>query len=77
MLTDQDPYDVADSVASYSSLKQAVTDVVVAELDPLRVRHDDLLGDATELSALLRDGAEKALLQSSAVLARAKERGGL
>ena len=59
------------------ALKRAVTDAVVAELEPLRIRHDDLLNDPTELSALLSDGAEKALRQSSDVLARAKDAVGL
>jgi tryptophanyl-tRNA synthetase len=68
---------VADSMASYGSLKRAVTDAVIAELEPLRTRHDDLLNDPAELSALLSLGAEKALLQSSAVLARAKDAVGL
>lgn len=77
VVTGQDPHAVADSMASYGSLKRAVTDAVVAELEPLRIRHDHLLSDPTELTALLSIGAEKALRQSSAVLARAKHAVGL
>lgn len=77
VLTGQDPHAVADSMASYGGLKPAVTDAVVAELEPLRVRHHDLLADPTELSALLSVGAEKALRTSSDVLARAKHAVGL
>ncbi len=77
VLVGQDPHEVADSLASYSSLKHAVTDAVVAELEPLRIRHDDLLDDPAELAAVLSVGAEKALHQSSAVLARARVAVGL
>lgn len=77
VLIGQDPHAVAGSLANYRSLKHAVTDAVVAELEPLRVRHDALLDDPAELSALLSSGAEKALLQSSAVLARARDAVGL
>ncbi len=77
VLIGEDTHAVADSLTSYSSLKQAVTDAVVAELDPLRIRHDDLLSDPTELSDLLGAGADKALLQSGAVLARARDAVGL
>ena len=77
VLTRQDPQVVASSMSSYGSLKRAVTDAVVAELEPLRLRHDELMGDPAELRALLGIGAEKALRQSSAVLARAKEAVGL
>ena len=61
-LTAQDPRVVADAMPDYGSLKRAVTDAVVAELEPLRRHHDDLLGDPSELAALLATGA--LLLQS-------------
>ena len=77
VLVGQDRHELADSLASYSSLKHAVTDAVVAELEPLRIRHDDLLDDPAELAAVLSVGAEKALHQSSAVLARARVAVGL
>ena len=77
VLVGQDPHEVAGSLASYSSLKDAVTDAVVAELEPLRIRHDDLLDDPAELAAVLSVGAEKALHQSSSVLARARVAVGL
>ena len=76
-LTGQDPQSAADTVASYGALKRAVTDAVVAELEPIRRRHDDLLEDPAELSALLGVGAEKAGRQSSVVLARARHAVGL
>jgi tryptophanyl-tRNA synthetase len=77
VLTGQEPHAAVDSVASYGGLKDAVTDAVVAELEPIRTRHDDLIGDPSGLSALLGSGAEKALRQSSDVLARAREAVGL
>ncbi len=77
VLTGQNPCSVAESTANYGSLKRAVTEAVVAELDPIRRRHDDLLDDPSELSALLSEGAEKALVQSSAVLNRARSAVGL
>ena len=76
-LTGQDPRSMADSMPGYGALKRAVTDAVVAELEPIRRRHDELLDDPAELSALLGVGAEKAVVQSSAVLARARHAMGL
>ncbi|MCF6378729.1 tryptophan--tRNA ligase [Nocardioides KLBMP 9356] len=77
VLTRQDPQVVADSLRDYGSLKRAVTAAVVAELEPLRRRHDELMGDRAQLAALLAVGADKALRQSSAVLERAKKAVGL
>ena len=61
---------LAGSVAAENALG------TIASVD-LRRHHDDLLGDPSELAALLATGAERALRQSSAVLARAKEAVGL
>ena len=77
VLSGQDPHAVADATATYGALKAAVTDAVVAELEPIRARHDDLLGDPSALAALLAIGAEKALRRSSEVLARATAAVGL
>jgi tryptophanyl-tRNA synthetase len=76
-LTRQDPHDVAASMADYGSLKRAVADAVVAELEPLRIRHDALMGDPDRLRAVLADGADRAGRQSRVALARAKNAVGL
>ncbi|MFM1957722.1 MAG: tryptophan--tRNA ligase [Actinomycetota bacterium] len=44
----------------YGALKTAVADAVVATLDPIRVRAQELLADPAELDRLLAQGAAKA-----------------
>jgi len=44
----------------YGALKTAVADAVVAELDPIRLRAQELLADPAELDRLLAQGAAKA-----------------
>lgn len=71
-LTGRTPDDTAESIRDYRTLKSRVADAVVAELDPIRRRHDELLGDPAELARTLRRGAEKARDESEPVLARAQ-----
>jgi tryptophanyl-tRNA synthetase len=71
------PADVAERFASYGSLKQAVTDAVVAELEPIQQRASELLDDGDELLRLLAAGAERARAQADVVLARARSAIGL
>jgi tryptophanyl-tRNA synthetase len=44
----------------YGALKTAVADAVVAALDPIRLRAQELLADPAELDRLLAQGAAKA-----------------
>ncbi|WP_035763565.1 tryptophan--tRNA ligase [Arthrobacter sp. H20] len=52
----------------YGHLKTELADVVVAHLDPIRTRAEELLGDPAELDLLLARGAEKARSIASATL---------
>jgi tryptophanyl-tRNA synthetase len=71
-LTGQTPEDAAEGIADYRALKTMTADAVIAELDPIRRRHDELLDDPAELARALRQGAEKAQRQSEPVLGRAQ-----
>ncbi|MHA7292331.1 tryptophan--tRNA ligase [Arthrobacter sp. HLT1-21] len=53
----------------YGHLKTELADVVVAHLDPIRLRAGELLDDPAELDRLLARGAEKARSIASATLA--------
>jgi tryptophanyl-tRNA synthetase len=44
----------------YGDFKKAVTDAVVAMLDPVRLRYDELIKDRGELDRILKAGAEQA-----------------
>jgi tryptophanyl-tRNA synthetase len=44
----------------YGDFKQAVADAVVAMLDPVRLRYDELIKDRGELDRILKAGAEQA-----------------
>lgn len=76
-LTGEEPEVVAGRFDSYGALKQTVADAVVAELDPIRRRHDDLMADPAELTRVLRAGAVRARSVSEPVLARAEAAIGL
>ncbi len=69
--------EVATRFSSYGALKAACTEHVVAVLDPIRQRHDELVGDPAELQRMLRIGAERARLYAGPVLARARDAIGL
>jgi tryptophanyl-tRNA synthetase len=60
----------------YGQLKTDVAEAVVALLDPIRTRYDDLRSDPGELERLLRQGAEKARAVSHATLEQMYERMG-
>lgn len=70
VLTGSDPVGVADQYTTYGALKNATVEAVVAALDPIRTRHDELLSDPHQLDVILRDGAERALHTSRPVLER-------
>ena len=44
----------------YGDFKKTVTDAVVATLDPVRVRYDELIKDRGELDRIFKSGAEQA-----------------
>jgi tryptophanyl-tRNA synthetase len=56
--------------AGYGALKAEVADVVIARIEPIRERTQELMSDQTELDRLLADGAEKANEQAEATLAK-------
>jgi tryptophanyl-tRNA synthetase len=60
----------------YGAFKQEVGDAVVALLDPIRERYEQLRGDEGELRRLLSMGADKAREASAPTLARMYERMG-
>lgn len=62
--------------AGYGALKGEVADVVVATIEPIRNRTEDLLSDVAELDRLLADGAAKANAQAEQTLAAVYDRVG-
>ena len=54
----------------YGALKAEVADVVIASLEPIRERTQELMSDQKELDRLLADGAEKANELAEATLAK-------
>ena len=77
VLTATTPQDVLDAAGSYSALKATCADVVIAELEPVRRRHDEYLADHGELERLLAVGAARAAALADATLARARDAIGL
>lgn len=73
VLTGETPEQVVGAANSYGDLKATCSDVVVAELAPVRERHDELLRNSDELRRLLSAGAEKAIVVSDRVLERARD----
>jgi tryptophanyl-tRNA synthetase len=52
----------------YGALKSEVADVVVAAIEPIRERTNELMADQNELDRLLASGAERANEQAEATL---------
>ena len=67
----------ADGITTYGALKEAVTDAVVAELEPLQKRYADLAADATHVAAIYAAGAERCRQVTAPVLAAARAAIGL
>jgi tryptophanyl-tRNA synthetase len=63
--------DIAGEYDRYGTLKVATGEAVVATLDPIRHRYDELMEDRGELSRLLRIGADKAREVAAVTLERA------
>jgi tryptophanyl-tRNA synthetase len=66
-----------DGLATYGALKKAVTDAVVAELEPLQKRYADLAADATHVAQVYAAGAARARDLTAPVLAAAEAAIGL
>jgi tryptophanyl-tRNA synthetase len=60
----------------YGAFKDEVADAVVAALDPIRLRYEELRSDAAELDRLLALGADKARKASAPTLEQMYERMG-
>ncbi len=61
----------------YGDLKRAVADQVVATLEPLQARYNELMNEAGYLDSVLKIGREKASDIARATLKRAQDRMGL
>lgn len=68
-VTDQSPQ--AAGITTYGKLKNTVAEAIIASLDPIRVRHNELLGDPVELQRILATGADKARTIADPLLATA------
>jgi tryptophanyl-tRNA synthetase len=71
------PADVLATHMSYGQLKNACADAVIAELEPVRHRYDELQSDRDELRRILDDGAARAARSADSVLQRARAAIGL
>ncbi|MCW2844440.1 MAG: tryptophanyl-tRNA synthetase [Nocardioides sp.] len=67
----------AEGIATYGALKKAVTDAVVAELEPIQARYADLAADASHVSAVFAAGAARCREVTAPVLAAAEAAIGL
>ena len=77
VLTGTTPQDVLDAAGFYGALKATCADAVIAELEPIRRRHDEYRADGAELEHLLAAGAARASVIAAATLARARAAIGL
>jgi tryptophanyl-tRNA synthetase len=71
-LTGATPQAVLAAAKSYADLKTTCTDAVIAELAPIRKRHDELLRDPGQLRDQLDAGAWQASAVANRVLHRAR-----
>lgn len=53
-LSNRTPTDVLDKCSGYGQLKNTCADAIIAELEPIQRRHDELLGDPAELDRVLQ-----------------------
>ncbi len=52
-LSNRTPTDALDKCSGYGQLKNTCADAIIAELEPIQRRHDELLGDPAELDRVL------------------------
>ena len=69
-VTDRTPQAVADEYEQYGALKVATGEAVLAVLDPIRLRYQELMNDRGD-RRLLRVGADKARAVAAVTLDRA------
>jgi tryptophanyl-tRNA synthetase len=67
----------ADGITTYGALKRAVTDAVVAELEPLQKRYAELEADPAYVAGVYEAGAARCREVTAPVLAAAQEAMGL
>ncbi|MBM3868835.1 MAG: tryptophan--tRNA ligase [Verrucomicrobia bacterium] len=60
----------------YGDFKKAVADAVVAMLDPVRLRYDELIKDRGELDRILKAGAEQAQATAFRTLSKVHRKAG-
>src|SRR5699024_9897976 len=75
--TGRSPEQVAEGYTQYGPLKADAAAAVVALLEPIQKRYQELASDPAETLRLLSVGAEKATATADDVLHRAKARIGL
>jgi tryptophanyl-tRNA synthetase len=63
--------------SGYAGFKQELADAVIAHLEPIRVRFDELMADPGELEKTLARGAEKAAAVAEPTMVTVWERTGL
>jgi tryptophanyl-tRNA synthetase len=76
-VTGRTPQAVAEEYHQYGALKVGTAEAVLAVLDPIRHRYDELQQDRGELARLLRVGADKARSVASVTLERAQHHIGM
>jgi tryptophanyl-tRNA synthetase len=67
----------ADGIDTYGALKRAVTDAVVATLEPIQKRYADLAADPVHVTQVYADGAARCRVVTAPVLAAAQTAIGL
>lgn len=72
-VTDGDPEALSGNYSQYGPLKADTAAAVVAMLEPIRQRYEELAGDPAETQRLLQMGADKARGVAAATLARAQQ----
>ncbi len=69
--TEGRPDDIASRYSTCAQLKADTADAVNAAIEPVRARYASLSADLGEVAAVLRNGADQAVLVASATLRRA------
>ncbi len=63
--------------AGYGDFKGALAEAVVAMLEPIRTRYDELMADPGEIDRMLRQGSDKAAVEAEKTMELVRERTGL
>lgn len=71
-LTGCAPADVLEDCSGSGMLKNTCADAIIAELDPIQRRHDELLRDPAEFDRVLQHGATRARAVAAPTLSRAE-----